>query len=233
MSKTPSTTDTPPLAQTRAKAGGRRDQILDVAQGLFAQMGMAQVTTRQIAKAVGISQPSLYAHFRNADEIGEELCTRAFGELSARLDEVMAAPISPIERLMLMGRAYISFGLDNPDMYRIAFMTEGVKPCISEPLPQDAMPKDRAPQDRAPQDPVLMAGLQAFEALHRVVADLRGADDGAAWLVAQSLWAHMHGLVSLLIARPQFPWGPLDLLIERHLAVVPSIAADTQGSPQA
>ena len=233
MSKTPSTTDTPPLAQTRAKAGGRRDQILDVAQGLFAQMGMAQVTTRQIAKAVGLSQPSLYAHFRNADEIGEELCTRAFGELSARLDEVMAAPISPIERLTLMGRAYISFGLDNPDMYRIAFMTEGVKHCMSEPLPQEAPLQDRALQDRAPQDPVLMAGLQAFEALHRVVAELRGADDGAAWLVAQSLWAHMHGLVPLLIARPQFSWGPLDVLIERHLAVVPLIAGDTQGMPQA
>jgi hypothetical protein len=35
--------------------------------------------------------------------------------------------------------------------------------------------------------------------------------------LAQSLWAGMHGLVSLLIARPEFPWVERETLIRGHL----------------
>ncbi|MCA6289859.1 MAG: TetR family transcriptional regulator, partial [Phenylobacterium sp.] len=63
-----------------------RDEILDAALRLFSEHGVMGVSTRQIAGRVGISQPALYAHFRNRDDLLAELCERAFSELEQRLN---------------------------------------------------------------------------------------------------------------------------------------------------
>lgn len=193
----------------RPRGGNRREQILDAALRLFAQHGMAQVTTRQIAQAVGISQPSLYAHFRSADDIAMELCVAAFAALNGRLAQVLAQPGSAQERLYQAGRAYIEFGLSQPDMYRIAFMLEPVKPCDGA-----------GDGDGGATDPALMEGIKAFDLIRAVVAEMRGGDDERTHMCAQAIWAHVHGLVSLLIARPQFPWSDKDALIEAHLRLL-------------
>ncbi|WP_408590946.1 TetR/AcrR family transcriptional regulator [Novosphingobium sp.] len=198
----------------RARSGQRRDQILDVALKLFAQKGMANVTTRQIAQAVGISQPSLYAHFRNADEIGGELCARAFDTLTARMERDADTSATARERLVLMGRAYIEFGLDNPDMYRVAFMLEDKKPCPPDPASANSDLLN---------DPALASGLRCFSVMHRVLIELVGEDGPKALLLAQMTWMHVHGLVSLLIARPEFPWLDRDVLIDAILAGLPML----------
>lgn len=187
--------------EKRGRGGERREEILAVAMRLFTQYGLASVTTRQIAEAVGISQPSLYAHFRSADEIGEELCLRGFEALNARFEQAMAQHSAPAEQLDALGRAYIEFGLEHPDIYRIAFMVEG-------DTQQCAPPKD---------DAGMVAGKRAFDALHGVVAAMRGIDDEETATLAQSIWACVHGLVSLLLARPHFPWVARDKLIAQHL----------------
>jgi hypothetical protein len=38
------------------------------------------------------------------------------------------------------------------------------------------------------------------------------------------IWAHVHGLTSLLIARPEFPWVDREALIEAHIRWVPDAA---------
>lgn len=37
---------------------------------------------------------------------------------------------------------------------------------------------------------------------------------------AQVLWAGLHGLVALLIARPEFPWVDREKLIATHVAML-------------
>lgn len=188
----------------RRSSVDRREQILEVALALFTQHGMASVSTRQIAQAVGISQPSLYAHFPSADAIAAELCARGFQALHDKFAEVLEAPGTPLARLARLGRAYIEFGLANPDVYRIAFMVEH--------------PRDRpcAQPDLAP-DPGLDEGLRTFGVLRQVVAEVIGRNDTEADMIAQTCWASVHGLVSLLLAREHFPWAKRELLITTHL----------------
>lgn len=188
----------------RGRTGERREQILDVALRLFAEHGA--VTTRQIAQAVGISQPSLYAHFGSVDEVADELCVRAFGALAARFGEVLADRPDPWDRLEALGRAYIEFGLDHPDMYRIAFIP--------------ARPHDHAAMAKGDEDPGMAAGLNAFDALTAVVAEIRGSDDELNLVLAQSIWASVHGLTSLLITKPGFPWAERERLIATHLGLI-------------
>lgn len=72
---------------------------------------------------------------------------------------------------------------------------------------------------RPASDPTLDTGLKVF-AGHRDGVALAlgvGLDPKTVDLLAQSLWTSLHGLVSLLIARPAFPWADRERLIESHI----------------
>lgn len=179
--------------------GGRREQILTIAMDLLGSHGIGHVTTRQIAAAVGISQPSLYAHFSGLDEITVELCCRAFHLLHSRTTAATAGIGDHQARLLTIGREYIRFGLDHSAAYRVAFMIE-------------PMPRTEAQQERVKQ-----AGHRAFSVLLDACRAAVGNDDPATHALAQSMWASVHGLVALLLARADFPWVDRELLIETHL----------------
>jgi AcrR family transcriptional regulator len=187
--------------------GPRREEILAAALKLFGEHGMHAVTTRQIAAAVGISQPSLYAFFPNKQALEAEVCTRAFEELTARITKGLGALKRGKSDICRLGRIYIDFGLANPDAYRLAFM-------IEKPDPAHAIGSG--------DDPILTAGLKAFYLLREAVGLTIGAclPPQELELLAQSLWASLHGLVSLMLARPNFPWRKQNRLIEFHIARV-------------
>lgn len=185
--------------------GSRREEILAAALKLFGEYGVHAVTTRQIAAVVGISQPSLYAFFPNKQSLAAEACTHVFKDLTARLTAGIAALKRGNYDVCELGKIYVEFGLTCPDAYRLAFMVEK---------------RDLAPDVSAGGLPILAAGLKAFDLLREAV----GLTIGAALppeqreLLAQSVWASLHGLVSLLLARPDFPWSERCRLIEIHVA---------------
>lgn len=204
-------------AAHRPAPEGRRRQIVEVALRLFGELGVQNVSTRRIAESVGITQPSLYAHFKSHSEILSAACALAFERLSSRLEAALAEPPGP-DRLRRSMRTYIAFGLEQPDAYRVAFMLE------------------------APSGAAEMQPLPGFEAgyrtylLHRTIIAAELAPDtpeAELELVAQSLWASIHGLVSLLIARPAFPWTDIDALIDRHVEMVarPLVGPATYSGP--
>jgi AcrR family transcriptional regulator len=192
----------------RARSGERREQILTVALRLFGERGAGNVTTRQIARAVGISQPSLYAHFASADAIADELCVRAFDALAARFAATTIPDDDPWQQITLLGRTYIEFGLEHPDMYRIAFIPT-----------RESQPPPGMTIDLETTDPALAAGLRAFASLRDPIARIHGADDAQVGVMSQAVWALVHGLTSLLITKPYFPWAEREALIETVLAM--------------
>ena len=181
--------------KAKGQGGERREEILAAAVKLFASEGVHAVSTRQIAQAVGVSQPTLYAYFPTKDAILDEACQMAFAQLGARVRQAVAQAAAGENEMAVIGREYIRFGLEQPDAYRIAFMMEGA-------------------QHMAPATPETMAGLSAFMVLRDHVARTFAVDEPTVDLISQSCWATMHGLVSLLIARPHFPWTDVDRLAE-------------------
>lgn len=194
----------------KAKGHGaeRREEILDAAQGLFAQKGVHAVSTRQIAEIAGISQPALYAYFTTKDEIAAELCVRAFAILGRRMAEARVNYTPTTENFDRCLRVYIDFGLDHPDAYRVAFMLE--------------KSVDGSFLEKTGGKP-MAAGQEVFQVFVEMVGELHASglmagDDVMA--ATQSLWAGLHGLVSLLIARPEFPWIERETLIATHVAML-------------
>ncbi|MFN9847320.1 MAG: TetR/AcrR family transcriptional regulator [Alphaproteobacteria bacterium] len=204
----------------KAKGAGaeRREEILAAALRLFGEYGLYGVSTRQIAQAVGVSQPTLYAYFSSKDEIAAELHARAFRELEARL-KLGVRDVDTLEAVATSLRIYIDFGLENPDAYRVAFMIEGPHGRVAVAGPAD-------------ESDVSIPGHTAFDILRRMIADLHalglgGGDDPER--MAQSIWAGMHGLVSLLIARPGFPWAEREALVAGHVRMLAAMAMRREG----
>ncbi|MDG2523255.1 TetR/AcrR family transcriptional regulator [Caulobacter segnis] len=207
MARQPTRTSVSRSPRKRKGQGGeRREEILGAALRLIGERGVHGVSTRQIAEAVGISQPSLYAYFPSRDAIVEELHDRAFVLLVQALDRFVPTPGTPLEQAVEYLRVYVDFGLNNPDAYRVAFMIEGAG-------------KPKPPTDESPPKPA----LQAFNSLRAAIWALHESGrvrDQDPEVISQSLWAGVHGLVSLLIARPQFPWAEREALIRTHLTML-------------
>ena len=192
----------------KGQGAERREEILDAAQTLFAQKGVHAVSTRQIAEIAGISQPALYAYFTTKDDIAAELCVRAFAILGQRMAEARVDYTPSPENFERCLRVYIDFGLDHPDAYRVAFMLE--------------KSVDGSCLEKTGGKP-MSAGKEVFAVFVEMVSELHAkgltAEDDV-MSATQSLLAGLHGLVSLLIARPEFPWVDREQLITTHVAML-------------
>jgi AcrR family transcriptional regulator len=62
-----------------------KQTILDQALKLFVEQGFTETTTRDIAKACGISEGAIYRHFQSKDEIGWELFHDSYAVMAERL----------------------------------------------------------------------------------------------------------------------------------------------------
>jgi AcrR family transcriptional regulator len=207
--KSPSSaTYTVSLAHRKARGSGheRREEILAAAKSLFALKGAENVTTREIAAQVGISQAALFTYYKNKDEMLTGVMEKAFGELAATLVAIDREAADGRDWFRRIVAGYVDFGLAYPDEYRLAFM---VVKAHQQPLSETGKP-----------GVVAAATLPVFEQfaqrIGRAMAEgLLRTDLGPPAQLAQILWAGIHGLTSLLIARPRphFPWADKEVLV--------------------
>jgi AcrR family transcriptional regulator len=106
-----------------ANPGGEvslRQRILDEAIGLVSCAGAEGITMRALASRLGYSPATIYLHFRNKEELREEVARYGYAELAKRL--VPAAQVSdPWVALGEIGRRYLEFAFERPALYRQMF----------------------------------------------------------------------------------------------------------------
>jgi AcrR family transcriptional regulator len=203
MTPTPSTA----LRRSRARRGEGerlREEILEAAERLLIETGdESALSIRAIADAVGVTPPSIYLHFADRNELVFAVCEVQFGHLDEAMEKAAAGIDDPWKRVDRRGRAYIDFGLNHAEQYRI----------IMTSRPGDT--PERFVDER----------LSQTSAFGHVLADVQAAIDAGelryhdAHLVSTGLWMLVHGITSLLIAKPDFPWPPVDELVEHALGV--------------
>ena len=200
-------TATPRRSRAPKGEGDRlRDDILAVTERLLLGTGDASaVSVRAIAEAVGVTPPSIYLHFADKDALIYAVCEMEFAKLDEVLEEAVAGVDDPVESLRRRGRAYIQFGVDHPEHYRILLMGK-------EDFTREDFEAGRIP------------GISSFMAL---VANVQACIDAGAFaprdpmLVACGLWSAVHGITSLRITMPGFPVvHTADELIDHVLEVL-------------
>ena len=188
-------------ARPRARRGEGdklRDDLLAATERLMIESGGADsVSIRAIADAVGVTPPSIYLHFPDKEALIVAVCERHFEIFDSVIEQAGAIVDDPVESLRRRGRAYVRFGLDNPEPYRILFMS-------------------RTGGDRR-LEVITGAGGRAFQ--HLVDAVQRAIESGDfrtvdATFAATALWTAVHGITSLLISLPDFPWPDVDALVD-------------------
>ena len=181
-------------SERRQRAQARmRSKILNAARTLFVGYGYEAVTMREIARKIEYSPTAIYAHFEDKEALMRELCTADFQTLTRAVGPIARVP-DPVTRLRHIGRAYAEFGLRNPNHYRLMFMTPHP---VLEPDPANIEKGNPEQDGYALLKSTVAAGVKAKRYRARVT-------DVA--LIAQTVWAGIHGAVSLEIAKSQDPW---------------------------
>ncbi len=199
-------------SRRRRERQATRDRILDVARELFVERGVEATTMRAIAERLECTAPAIYHHFADKQALLRELVTQDIGALGA-LFQRLGGVADPIERLGKLGMAYVRFGLEHPQHYRLLFMTPGAK----RELPAET---HRELHDSPESD--------AYGILHATVSEcIRSGrfhgDFGDADRVSQIYWAAVHGLVSLhmVFAEDQWiEWRDVETSAERMLGAL-------------
>lgn len=180
-----------------------RQELLAATERLMIETGSADaVSIRAIADAVGVTPPSIYLHFPDKEALILAVCERHFQVFDSVIEEAGRSTDDPVESLRRRCRAYVRFGLENPEPYRILFTT-------------------RTASDRQ-YDDVVESGARAFQ--HLVDAVQRCIDAGAFRSVdpvvaATGVWTAFHGVTSLLISMPGFPWPDVQVLVDHACEV--------------
>ena len=190
-----------------------KQRILDTARDMFVEHGYDGVTLRMIAHAIEYAPGTIYRHFKDKDELIHALCVADFDAFEQSFPRD-TAPADPLAAIRAIGAAYICFALAHPNQYRLMFMTP--RPAALNGLDDDTLAKKGDPARDGYALVRQMAGLAIDGGLLR--ADLRDAD-----LVAQTLWAGVHGMASLEITMgndPWLEWRPVATRIEVMLDTV-------------
>jgi len=69
----------------------RREELLQIAAGLFADKGFKNTTVRDIADASGILSGSLYHHFDSKESMIDEILSTFQAELFGRYDQILGS----------------------------------------------------------------------------------------------------------------------------------------------
>jgi TetR/AcrR family transcriptional regulator, cholesterol catabolism regulator len=87
------------MPRTQPETLTRRDQLLEIAAGLFATKGFRNTTVRDIADAAGILSGSLYHHFDSKESMVDEILSTFQEELFGQYDEILASDADPRTKL--------------------------------------------------------------------------------------------------------------------------------------
>jgi len=84
----------PESGGTRKKSQSTAERIIDAAEQLFAENGYEGTSLREIAHAVGIREPSIYAHFANKEAIYGAVIDRALAPFAEEMSNWNKADLS-------------------------------------------------------------------------------------------------------------------------------------------
>jgi AcrR family transcriptional regulator len=176
-----------------------RQEILDAARDLFVREGYENVSMRRIAEKIEYSPTTIYLYFEDKADLLYQICEETFAILTDKMEAITRECEDPVEALRRGCRSYVDFGLRYPNHYRVTF--------INHPGHLEGKHYLREGSQ----------GMRAYNHLRRAVEECvnqRRFHNTDVEAVTQALWAGGHGIASLLITKPDFPWVNKDTLID-------------------
>jgi AcrR family transcriptional regulator len=160
-----------------------RERILEVAKEMFLQDGYDKTSIRNIAEKIEYSPGTIYQYFEDKDEIFFIIHQEGFDKLFAMM-AVVSEIQHPLEKLQTLGKVYMQFAIENPELYDLMFIMRA---------PMNRLMDKKKEWER---------GFASFEFLESIVNEcieqklIRFQEVKTATV---AIWAYVHGLISLYI----------------------------------
>ncbi len=162
--------------------GDLKNALIKAGIEILAEEGVGSLSLRKVAKQAGVSHAAPYSHFKDKQALIAAISTEGHLKVHKKISTILEEfADDPLRQLIETAYAYLDFGLDETDLFRITF--SGV-----------------VEQER--DYPALVEIVHTnFAMLRQIAVDCKEIgvfNDAPDELLAQSLWAAVHGLISLL-----------------------------------
>ena len=182
--------------------GNLREALLEMAVLHLRDEGHEQLSLRGMARDLGVSQTAPYRHFKDKNTLLAALAAEGFVELKAKTEAAAKKyPADAASALQACGIAYVNFARGNPEKYLLMF-----GPGIAERQRYDELIKYS--------DAALQVLLDIIEQ-----AQNEGLFCGKqVRMVANTAWALVHGLSTLVIGHLQWVMSEEELAQQIEIA---------------
>jgi len=103
-----------------------RSKIGKHALEIYRAEGFGAVSMRRLAKEVGCAPMTIYAHFEGKTDILRYLWTDILRDMSDDIEKKLKLAVGPSERLRSAAQTFVDYWIDNPDHFRLVFMSNYV-----------------------------------------------------------------------------------------------------------
>lgn len=162
--------------------GDLRNALIEAGIAVLAEVGVAGLDLRKLARRVGVSHAAPYRHFVDKSALLVAIAEAGFAQLEAALAIAAAQEDALPVRIRHLIAAYVRFGLEHPELFREMFSSLNIL--------------------RTEHPALYEASKRCYLLLKGVVE--RGQADGAvrptdAHRMSLILWSTTHGLTTLLV----------------------------------
>lgn len=184
----------PKAARDNNEINEIKDKILRAALELILTDGFMHFSMRKLAALLGMTAANLYNYFTNKDELYLLIQTRGFEMLFETISAACESDCSPQERIEGMIRAYLAFGMENPEYYEIMFSRNTPKYVDYAGTGMEEI-ASREKQTALKSAEIAIRAIQEFFAVHG------GSDPEDAHFFMLHIWSTLNGLVNLVNSR--------------------------------
>lgn len=165
--------------------GNLKEELLQTALEMIDKEGLDAITLRDLTQRLGTSRTAVYRHFTSKEALILGVIEKGYGQLDLMFTPIFQDRTHTVaERFEAMGRAYLDFAIEHPNLYRLLF-------------------GDKYHQEREElcdyKDESQATGLYALIGLLLEAQEAGNIAQVNPMVQAAMVWASIHGLASLLI----------------------------------
>jgi AcrR family transcriptional regulator len=182
--------------------GDLKNALIKTGADILSREGVSALSLRKVAQKAGVSHAAPYAHFADKQALIAAISTEGYKNLYEKIAQVAGQHESnPLRRFVEVSWAYVQFALDEPDQFKVT-----LSGMIEKEQDYPAF---------------VETARQTFSLVVDIVAQCQQAGvlrKGAADLMAVSVWALIHGFVTLLMEH-QISHSVLDRFSVREMFI--------------
>jgi AcrR family transcriptional regulator len=102
--------------------GNLKEALLQTALDIIENEGLDALTIRYLSQRLGTSRSAIYRHFDAKESLIQEVLLEGFKKLDVICYNILDTTDSSVtQRLLEMGKAYLNFAINHPNLYRTMF----------------------------------------------------------------------------------------------------------------